>query len=165
MTAPPTEIAAQAVLDCVDLRPWANNNRYRWRFEESFRAERDPELRDDSRWYVEVLCRRGLLYPHGDDLVCAWVESSYARRELLRLDPSIQPRQLGDSETTFLFPSRLLDAVAAVLRPKRKPGRSATPEDRRRLAQTGFQAGVQGPESVPERAQSTKEAVGIERPA
>jgi hypothetical protein len=36
---------------CLDLRPWAKANRYRWRYEESYEAER-PENRGDGHWYV-----------------------------------------------------------------------------------------------------------------
>ena len=49
---------------CIDLRPWAKAKRYRWRYEESYHAEK-PENRGDGRWYVEIVCRHGLIYPKG----------------------------------------------------------------------------------------------------
>jgi hypothetical protein len=52
---------------CIDLRPWAKANRYRWRYEESYLAER-PENRGDGHWYVEVLCHNGLIYPKGGNV-------------------------------------------------------------------------------------------------
>lgn len=50
--------------NCIDLRPWAKLHRYRWRYEESYGAEK-PENRADGRWYVEVMCKYGLIYPKG----------------------------------------------------------------------------------------------------
>jgi hypothetical protein len=56
---------------CIDLRPWADAKRYRWRLEESYHAEK-PERRGDGRWYVEILCQRGLIYPKGGDEILAF---------------------------------------------------------------------------------------------
>src|SRR5215831_21347632 len=50
-------------LGCVDLRPWAKANRYRYRLEESYQAENNAHVKGDGRWFVEVLCQRGLIYP------------------------------------------------------------------------------------------------------
>jgi len=50
---------------CVDLRPWAKANRYRFRLEESYGAESNTHVRGDGRWYVEILCKRGTIYPYG----------------------------------------------------------------------------------------------------
>jgi hypothetical protein len=49
---------------CIDLRSCAKQHRYRWRYEESYGAEK-PENRGDGRWYVEIICRYGLIYPKG----------------------------------------------------------------------------------------------------
>lgn len=126
-------------MNCIDLRPWADVHRYRWRYEESCKAERDTETRGDGSWYVEVICWKGLLYSWGDDELTAYTASPRVWRSLLALDPSLRRGQTGDRERTVRFPSRLLDQVAEILRPKRLQGRAATPEDRARLALHAFQ--------------------------
>jgi hypothetical protein len=57
---------------CVDLKPWAKANRYRWRFEQSYQAENDLHVKGDGRWFVEVLCKYGLIYPKGGDTLLAY---------------------------------------------------------------------------------------------
>jgi hypothetical protein len=52
-------------IGCVDLRIWAKAHKYRYRFEESHQAESDPHVRGDGRWFVEIVCQRGLIYPAG----------------------------------------------------------------------------------------------------
>ncbi len=112
-------------MDCYDLRPWADARRYRWRFEEGG---------DETAWSAEVVCRRGKLYPFGGDDLLAWTDTRGVRAELLGLDPAVTPHQTGDREAVVRFPSRLLDRVAAVLRPRRR--RTLDPE--RALAISGL---------------------------
>lgn len=126
------------MVDCIDLRETARPRRWRWRFEESYQAEQDPAVRGDGRWYVEIICRRGLIYPAGGDDLLAFTDVRGVARELRALGPEVRPHQSGDGETVVRFPSRLLDRVAEVLRPLRLPGREATAEDRERLARTAF---------------------------
>src|SRR5260370_29661435 len=65
-------------VNCIDLRPWCEKHRYRFRYEDSYKAERDPETGGDGSWYVEVLCRRGLIYPWGADDLCPFTTSGHA---------------------------------------------------------------------------------------
>src|SRR5262249_24210310 len=37
-------------IGCVDLRPWAKANRYRYRLEQSYEAENNPHVKGDARW-------------------------------------------------------------------------------------------------------------------
>ena len=103
---------------CIDLRPWAKAHRYRWRFEESYLAEK-PENRGDGRWYVEVLCKYGLIYPYGGNTLLA-----YANRGMKRRIAGLQLEHHqtdGDAEV-FRFAAERLDEVAAILKPKRLKG-------------------------------------------
>ena len=120
-----------ARMGCIDLRPWADAHRYRWRFEESYRAEREPATRGDGRWYVEVLCRRGMIYPAGSDELIAYTATRGVLRKLLELDAAVGVHQHGDSEAAVRFPVALLDAVAGVLRPRRR--RTLAPERARAI--------------------------------
>ena len=101
-------------MTCIDLRPWADRNRYRHRIEEGG---------DDSAWSVEVECFRGLIYPWGEGDLLAFTDTRGVRAQLLALDPAVLLHQCGDAEAVVRFPSRLLHEVAAILQPKRKGGR------------------------------------------
>lgn len=138
-------------VDLFDLRPWARAHRYQVRLEESHTAEQDPEARGDDRAYIEVGCHRGLIYSYDTVELLAWTSTRGVLAELLALDPTVRVHQRGDVEADVRFPARLLDAVAAVLRPKRLPGRSANADDLARLARTGFRAGLQGCQDAPGR--------------
>src|SRR5215813_13201178 len=63
-------------IGCIDLRAWAKAHRYRYRFEESYQAESDPHVKGDSRWFVEIVCQRGLIYPAGGLDLAAFTESA-----------------------------------------------------------------------------------------
>jgi hypothetical protein len=125
---------------CIDLRPWANEHRYRWRFEEGHSG-----AESDSEWYVEVICRYGLIYPKGGNVLLAYATSGVKRHiSALRTQHSalIEHHQWDDSAEVFRFPSALLDDLAAILKPKRLPGR-AEPTDKQReiLKRHAFQGG------------------------
>jgi hypothetical protein len=106
---------------CVDLREIAKAKRWRWRYEESYKAERNADARGDGRWYVELACRRGTIYPHGGDELAASVSRPAVLRELLALGDDVKVHQRGDLEATVRFPAALLDQVAGVLKPRRVP--------------------------------------------
>ena len=124
---------------CIDLRPICLERRWRWQFEESFRAEGMRSTNPDAAWYVEIVCRNGTIYPFGADelLVCVEDHLKIAAR-LCRIVPDLRPHQ---GASVFRFPVELLEQVAAIMKPKRLPGRFATQEDVSRLAKTGFRGG------------------------
>jgi hypothetical protein len=92
----------------------------------------------------QVAACNGTLYAVGPELLAAYVTTGQAREALLRLDDRIGVRQRGDWETTLVFPAALLDRVAKVMLPKRRPGRAATPEDLARLAREAHWLAVRG---------------------
>jgi hypothetical protein len=105
---------------CIDLRPWAKEHRYRWRYEESYQAEK-PENRGDGRWYVEIVCRYGLIYPKGGNTLLAYCSSS-TKRKVVAVGPGIEHYQQDGNNVVLRFPAELLDQVAAILKPKRIGG-------------------------------------------
>lgn len=113
--------AATDAKGCADLR--ALLPRALWRFEESYAAEEVSEVRGDGRWYVELVCRGGVIYPWGGQYLAASIEreDGSERRglagKLLAL-PSTQ--RIGGA---IRFPVEALPAVAAILRPRRKAAR------------------------------------------
>jgi hypothetical protein len=134
-----------------DLRSWAKARRFRVQLDPSFDHEADLAVRGDGRSYIEVPGQRGMLYSLGADAIGAWTDTRGVLAELLAPDPAIVVHQRGDAEAVVRFPSRLLDAVAQVIRPLRIPGRPATAEDRDRLARTAFRPALQAHEDAPGR--------------
>jgi len=106
-------------IGCVDLRPWAKANRYRYRLEQSYQAENNAHVKGDGRWFVEVLCQRGLIYPAGGLDLAAYTKSVHAWRELLEVE-GISKKQEASGEWRCRFPLSQLDQVAAILKPKRR---------------------------------------------
>lgn len=135
---------------CVDLRVWAKANRYRFRLEESYKAENDAHVKGDGRWYVEILCRYGLIYPFGGTTLLAYA-SRGIKRHIAALGPDVQHYQTDGDDEVFKFPVERLDEVATILKPKRLPGRAEpTPEQREILRKHAFQGGQEPPETAPE---------------
>lgn len=126
-----TNIRQCGFAGCVDLREWAKANRYRFRLEESYKAETDSHVRGDGRWLVEILCRYGLIYPAGGEMLLAYATRG-VKRHIAALGATHHQSD-GDSEV-FKFHVQHLDAVAAILQPRtRRPGRTLTPEHLRAL--------------------------------
>jgi hypothetical protein len=112
---------------CIDLRPWAKANRFRWHYEESYHAER-PENRGDGRWFVEVLCKYGLIYPKGEGMLLAYA-SPGMKSKIRDIRADVVHHQSDGNSEVFRFPLSRLDEVAAILKPKRLGGSvSLTPE-------------------------------------
>ncbi len=110
---------------CVDLRPWAKANRYRFRLEESYRAESSTHVRGDGRWFIEIPCRYGLIYPCGGENLLAYANRG-VKRHIAALGPDIQHYQHDGDAEVFKSPIERLDEVAAILKPRRR--RKLTPE-------------------------------------
>jgi hypothetical protein len=109
---------------CIDLRPWAKANRYRWRWEES----RQPG--EDDAFLVEILCQRGLIYPKGGSDVLAFTTSADAWKSLLEI--GVKPKRVGEKEREGQFPIELLDQVAAILKPRKR--RTLEPDKARAIS-------------------------------
>jgi len=83
---------------------------------------------------VEILCKRGLIYPKGGLEILAFTTSADAWRSLLEI--GVMPKRIGDKEKEGVFPVDLLDDVAAILRPKRLGGsRNLTSEQLANLSE------------------------------
>ena len=148
-TKPPRKTATEANTmtkpTCIDLRPWAKLHRYRWRYEESYGAEK-PENRGDGRWCVEVLCRYGLIYPKGGNILLAYCNRG-VKRHVAKL--GVERHQTDGDAEVFRFPADRLDEVAAILKPKRLPGRAElTERQRETLQKHAFRGGQESPEST-----------------
>jgi len=125
-------------MGCVDLRPWAKDNRYRYRLEESYKAESNGHVKGDGRWFVEVLCKYGLIYPKGGDILLAYVTSG-VKRHLAAM--GLEHHQHDGNNEVFRFPVSRLDEVAALLKPRRR--KTISPEHLQAL-RDGLKASSQG---------------------
>jgi hypothetical protein len=112
-------------IGCVDLRVGAKANRYRYRLEESYKAEDSMHVRGDGRWFVEILCQNGLIYPFGGTTLLAYAKGGVANR-VAELGSDVQPYQTDGKNRVFKFPIERLDEVAAILRPRKR--RTISPE-------------------------------------
>jgi hypothetical protein len=106
-------------MGCVDLRQWAKANRYRYRLEESYKAEDSQHVKGDGRWFVEILCQNGLIYPKGGDILLAYAKSGVKER-IRALGDDIRHHQTDGNAEVFKFPLDRLDEVAAILKPRRR---------------------------------------------
>jgi hypothetical protein len=102
---------------CVDLRVWAKAHRYRWRFEESYQAENDAHVRGDGRWFVEIPCKHGVIYPKGGQVLLAYA-SRGVKRHLAEL--GLECHQTDGDAEVFRFSVDRLDEVAAILKPRKR---------------------------------------------
>ncbi len=139
---------------CVDLRLWAKANRYRFRLEESYRAESFPHVRGDGRWYVEILCKSGLIYPYGGTQLLAHAKSRTASA-IAKL-PGVHPYQTDGTARVFKFPVECLDEVAAILKPRKR--RTLSP-DRARAIGKATAYGAQVRQTDQERTQNASKGV------
>jgi hypothetical protein len=132
-------------MTCVDLRVWAKQHRSRWRYEESYGAEK-AENRGNGRWFVEIPCRYGLIYPYGGETLLAYCARG-TKRHLARL--GFEHHQSDGDNEVFRFPADRLDEVAAILKPKRLPGRATlTAKQRETLQKHAFRGGQESPGST-----------------
>ena len=141
---------------CVDLRPWAKANRYRFRFEESYRVESSTHVRGDGRWFVEILCRNGLIYPYGGTQLLAYAKSRIAPA-IAKL-PDVHPYQTDGTARVLKFPVERLDEVAAILKPRKR--RTLSP-DRARAMGKATAYGAQVRIIDQERTQSASKELSI----
>ena len=109
-------------MDCIDLRPWADSHRYHWRWEES------RQIGDDNPFFVEVICKYGMIYPKGGNTLLAY-SSAGMKQRIRREIEGVEHHQWDGHCEVFRFPAERLDEVAAILKPKRLRGSAKlTPE-------------------------------------
>jgi len=128
------------VSECVNLRE-RFGRRFKVVYEEAHRAEYGPNARTEDPWLMILLCEHGHVFPHGDDQLAAFTDGPVIAKKLARL-VCCEVWQEGDQELTVLFDVADFDAVAQILKPRRR--RRLTPAQRQaaseRLKQFRFSA-------------------------
>jgi hypothetical protein len=103
---------------CINLlERWGRS--YRIAFDASY----DPKgVRRDKLdpWYMTIPCRYGTVYPVGGDRLAVEVDYRPHIAKRLAALPGVVLSQNGDMEKTFSFPVAMFEAVAAIVRPRRR---------------------------------------------
>jgi hypothetical protein len=90
--------------------------------------------RETRLWCYRIPCKYGFISVHGPATLAAWTGSPKMVAKLVALD-GVRVHQQGDREIRVLFPSERLDAVAELLRARRK--RQVSEATRQRLIEVG----------------------------
>jgi hypothetical protein len=133
-------------------------------FGNRFRTEHDPAAKTPSEkadpWMMTLPCQNGDIYPHGADRLAVECKTKTAHK--LMAMSGITVHQQGDTEWTLLFDVAMFDAVAAIVKPRRR--RRLSEEQKaanvERLKDHRFNNGTQ-----PRRRKSTKDEPGASEAA
>lgn len=109
----------------IDLKSLAGH-RYRITLDESANLDTDRESR---LWYYRIPCKHGFISVHGPGLLAAYTDRTRMMAKLAAL-PDVRVHQQGDRELRVLFEPDQLDAVADLLKARRRVHLS--PEERQR---------------------------------
>jgi hypothetical protein len=124
---------------CINLRERFGTD-YRVSFEPAYDA-RGKHRRNLDPYMMTLSCRFGVIYPHGGDTPAVEVDYHPKVAKLLAALPGVALHQDGDGEKTFLFPVSLFEAVAAIVRPRRRRRPvPLTEEHKAKLVAAGKQA-------------------------
>jgi hypothetical protein len=107
-----------------------------------YRITLDPSVQDDSskaerRWLCRIPCKYGFISIHGPDTLAAFANTSIMAGKLVAVS-GVKVHQRGDREVRVLVAPDMLDAIADLLRARRK--RQVSEAERDRLAAIGFKA-------------------------
>ena len=126
-------------MECVNLKRLFGK-RFRVRYEESYYAQYGPHARTDDPWLQIIPCDMGHIYPHGGDMLAASTNKPGPTVRKLKALPGVIVHQDGSDGANILFHIDQFDAVAEIMRPKRR--RQWTEEQRaaaaERLAKYAF---------------------------
>jgi hypothetical protein len=109
-------------MDCIDLN----------QFGDKYKLSLDPAAkpRNKDPWLITMLCRHGEIYPFGGNLLAASTNTrGPVANQLAKLG---RIHQDGDDGITVVFDVADFDAVAKVMKPKRR--RKLSPWERSNLA-------------------------------
>ena len=109
----------------IDLKALAGD-RYRLTLDPSAEAD---SCRAERASYHRIPCKHGFVSPHGPTLLAGYGVGRIVAR--LIAIPGVRIHQRGDHEARVLFPAALLDAVADVLKARRRPALSDKERQRR----------------------------------
>jgi hypothetical protein len=95
-------------------------------------AENDVHVKGDRRWFVEILCQNGLIYPCGGLFLLAYAKGGVKAR-IQALGEDIRHHQTDGNADVFKFSVEHLDEIAAILKPRKRRAVGANPEQLRAM--------------------------------
>lgn len=108
--------------------------RFRITFDEAYSTFKVPKAKRDP-WMMQIPCKFGTIYPYSDELLAIDVDNHpVAAKAVAAVDDALW-HQDGDREKTFLFPLESFEAVAAIVRPRKR--RRLTEGQKAKLAASG----------------------------
>ena len=131
-------------------------NRFKVGYGASYDAEYGPNARTVDPWYMEILCQHGTICPWGGNNLAACTFKSGPVANRLRRLPFLDRDATMDGADGInaVFDLRHFDEVANIMKPRKRPRRNLTPEQRReigerlRRARLGAQPMVERPKTT-----------------
>ena len=112
---------------CIDLKEKFGDH-YQVSYDESYEAERGHAGRLHDPWLLTIPCRHGHIYPHGGNYLGASTTNRGPVANRLAALPFVRLVQDGDDGVNVVFDVDDFEAVAAIMKPKRR--RQLTTEQR-----------------------------------
>lgn len=116
---------ALKMTDCIDLKS-RYGDRFRVVSEESLTAERGENPRSTDPWLQIIPCTNGHIFPWGGEKLGASTDRAGRVATALAKLPFVQVVQYGSDGANVTFPLTEFDAVAAIMKPRRR--RRLSPE-------------------------------------
>ena len=116
---------------CLDLKELFGD-RYKLGIDESYYAERAEFRRDEEVWLTHIVCQHGHIGVWVDDLLVACTNSAGAVATRLKALPFAEAVQDGTDGANVTFPVEHFDAVAEVMKPRKR--RRLSEEHKAKLA-------------------------------
>ena len=104
---------------CPDLKALAGG-KYRVKRDESYHAEHGERGRSADLWLWFVPCLHGHLFPFGQGMLGASTDRRGGIARQLAALPGCRVHQDGDDGLTIVFPETLFEAVASILKARRR---------------------------------------------
>ena len=104
---------------CPDLKVIAAG-KYRLLCDESYSAEHGARGRSADLWLLTIPCLHGHVFPFGPGMLAASTNRHGGIAGRLAALPGCRVHQDGDDGLTVVFPEAMFQAVAAIIRPRRR---------------------------------------------
>lgn len=122
---------------CIDLQK-VFGDKYRIDRDPAYFAEYGENARIPDPWYWRIGCTHGYIYPQGGELLGASTIRRGAIANRLAAVPGVSIAQDGDDGINVIFPIEIFDAVAKIMKPRKR--RRLSPAHRKTLVAAGTAA-------------------------
>ena len=131
----PIDTETCQMVDCINLKE-TYGKRYRVEYEESYKAEFGEGAWRDDPWLQIIPCRYGHLYAYGENLIGVSVDGHrLIAGRIARLACTTVRQDGDDGELSASFAPEHFDAIAKIMRPRRR--KQISEKERKRLREMG----------------------------